>query len=192
MIADLRHAFRSLAKSPGYATVAILIVALGVGAATAIFSAVNGVILRPFALPDPDRLVAVYETNLSRNLTIFSVSAPNYADWRDRSHSWQSLAALTWRTMNLTGQGEPEIVAVRAVTANFLPTFGIAPTLGRNFLDEEDRPNARRVAIISDAFWRRHFAAAPDVLGRTLLFDNAPYTVIGVMPKEMFSPRTRR
>ena len=177
---DLRHACRSLSKSRGYATVAILIVALGVGAATAIFSAVNGVILRPFALPDPDRLVAVYETNLSRNLTIFSVSAPNYADWRDRSRSWQSLAALDWRTMNLTGHGEPEIIAVRGVTANFLPTFGIAPSLGRNFFDEEDRPNAHRVAIVSDAFWRRHFAASPDVIGCTLLFDNTPYTVVGV------------
>ncbi len=178
----MRHALRSLAKSRSYTAVALLIVAVAVGAATTIFSAVDAVVLRPLALPDPDRLVAIHETNLARSISAFSVSVPNYANWRDRSRSFQSLAALTWRSMNLTGRGDPELIPVRAVTANFLPTFGVTPTLGRNFLPEEDHPGARHVAIITDAFRRRHFADRPDVVGQTLLFDQVPYTIVGITP----------
>src|SRR4051812_14084601 len=107
MLSALKHAVRSLARAPGFSVIAILIVALGIGAATAMFSIVNALVLRPIALPEPDRLVAVYETNLARNQPFFSVSIPNYADWKNRAQSWTSLAAMNWRGMNLTGSGEP-------------------------------------------------------------------------------------
>jgi hypothetical protein len=104
---DLRFALRSLARSPGFAVVAVVIVALGIGAATAMFSAVNALVLRPVALPEPERLAVVYETNLARNIPRFTVSYPNYSDWCVRSQSWEALAAVAWRSMNLTGAVNP-------------------------------------------------------------------------------------
>ncbi|HEY4249401.1 MAG TPA: ABC transporter permease [Lacunisphaera sp.] len=177
----LRHSFRSLRKTPAFTAVAVLIVALGIGAATAMFSTVNALVLRPIALPEPDRLVAIYETNLTRNITTFSVSIPNYYDWKDRAKSWDSIAALNWRPMNLTGRGEPESIPCKAVTANFFPTLGIPLALGRNFTDEEDRPGGANVAIITDSFWRGHFGRATNVIGQTMLFDGRPYSIIGVL-----------
>ncbi len=180
MISDVKLAFRKLAKTPGFTAIAILIVALGIGAATAMFSIVNTLVLRPIALPQADRLVALYETNLSRNVPIFSVSIPNYIDWSNRAKSWESLAALSWRSMNLTGTGEPQLVQGKQVTANFLPTLGIPVMLGRNFMAEEDHPGGAKVAILSEAFWRRQFGGAADIVGRTVNFDGEPYTVVGV------------
>ncbi len=177
---DLRLAFRQLAKTPGFTAAAILIVAIGIGAATTMFSTINALVLRPVALPEPDRLVAIYETNLPRNQPFFSVSIPNYVDWTNRVQSWESLAAINWRAMNLTGGGEPELVQVKAITANFLPTLGIPTMLGRNFLPDEDKPGGAKVAILSESFWQRRFGGAPDVIGRTLHFDGIPYTVVGV------------
>lgn len=180
--------FRALLKSPGYLVTSVLIVAIGIGAVTTMFSTVSAVVLRPFRLPEPERLVAVFEDNLTRNLSIFSVSVPNYADWRDRSQSFQSLAAMEWQAKNLTGRGEPEHVAVRAVTANFLPTFGVRPKLGRDFLTEEDRPGGARVAIVTERFARSHFSSRVDVVGQTLLLDNTPYSIIGVIGDELPLP----
>jgi putative ABC transport system permease protein len=184
----LKFTLRQLARAPGYTAISVLIVAIGVGAVTAIFSALNAVVLRPLALPDPDQLVAVYESNLSHHLPTFEVSLPNYLDWRDRSRSWQSLAALHWVSMLLTGTGEPELFSSRAITANFLPTFGIAPMLGRNFLDEEDRPGGPLVAIVSEQFWRTRLDSQPDVVGRTILFNKKPYTIVGVIPANVILP----
>jgi putative ABC transport system permease protein len=181
----MKHAFRQLTKSPGYAIISILIVAIGIGAVTTMFSTVSAVILRPFHLPAPERLVAVFEDNLAHNLSVFQVSAPNYADWRDRSQSFQSLAAVDWRAKNLTGHGEPEHIAVRGVTANFLSTFGVNPKFGRDFLSEEDRPGGAQVAIVTERFARSHFANRVDVVGQILLFDNAPYTVVGVIGDDL-------
>jgi hypothetical protein len=188
MLSDLRFAFRSLAKSPGFTAAALLVVALGIGAATAMFSAVNALILRPIALPEPERLVAIYETNLARDLPYFSVSFPNYLDWKNRSTSWESLVAWRWRAMNLTGVGEPELVQVRAVTANFLPSLGIPTVRGRNFSAEEDQPGGAHVAIISETFCQRQFGNVQNILGRTLTFDGTPYTIIGITPAAQPAP----
>jgi predicted permease len=185
---DLRYAFRSLAKTPGFSAVAVLIVALGIGAATAMFSTVNALVLRPVALPDSDRLAVVYETNLPRNVPRFSVSYPNYRDWCDRSRSWTSLAAVGWRAMNLTGGGDPELVNVRPMTANFLPTLGLTPSLGRGFLDEEDRPGHNHVAIVSHAFWQRRLGGPADAIGQSLTLDGTSYAIVGVMPAGAFFP----
>ena len=116
----LRYAVRQLAATPGFTAVAILIVAIGIGASTAMFSTVHAVVLKPLALPEPDRLVTVYETNLERNVPFFSVSVPNYVDFKARATSFAAMAAVTWRAMNLTGRGEPQLIQVRTVTANFL------------------------------------------------------------------------
>ncbi len=136
------------------------------------FSTVNALVLRPFPLPGADRLVVVYETNLPRNVPLFSSSVPNYADWKARSQSWESLAAVRGSAMNLTGGAEPEFVNVRAVTANFLPTLGVTPALGRGFLENEDHPGRNQVAIITAEFARRRFGTkTKDWLGRSLPLD---------------------
>lgn len=188
MTADLRHAFRSLAKSPGFAAVAIAIVALGIGAATTMFSTVNALVLRPVALPEPERIVAVYETNLARNVPWFSNSYRNYIDWRDRSQSWESLGATGANAMTLTGAGEPEFVNVRTMTANLLPTLGLVPALGRGFLPEEDRPGQNRVVILSHGFWQRRFGGRSDAVGQALMLDGAPHTIVGVLAAGAFFP----
>lgn len=185
---DLRHALRSLIKSPGFTAVAVLIVALGIGAATTMFSVVNTLVLRPIAVPEPERLVAVYETNLARNVPWFSCSYANYADWRDRAQSWQSLAAVGGSAMNLTGGGEPEFIYGVTLTANFLRTLGQAPALGRDFLEEEDRPGRNQVAIISHGFWQRRFGGRPEAVGGTLTINGTSHTVVGVMAADAFFP----
>ena len=181
MVSDLKFALRSLRYSPGFTLVAVLIVAIGIGAATAMFSTVNALVLRPLALPEPDRLVSIYETNLPRNQPFFSVSVPNFADWKARARSWESLAAIGARAMNLTSDSEPDLVQANTVTASFFPTLGIPVLRGRNFLEAEDAPSGAPVAILSEAFWQRRFGGATDVLGRTLTLDGTPYTIVGVL-----------
>jgi putative ABC transport system permease protein len=176
----LRYAIRQLAATPGFTTVAILIVAIGIGSATAMFSTVDAVVLRPLALPEADRLVVVYETNLERDVPFFSVSVPNYVDFKNQATSFSSMAAVTWRAMNLTGSGEPELIQVRNVTANFLNTLGVGMAKGRDFLAEEDRPGGARVAIVSDAFWRRRLGTRPDVVGQVVRLDGEAYTIVGL------------
>ena len=180
MFTPLRYAIRQLAATPGFTAIAVLIAAIGIGASTAMFSTVHAVVLKPLSLPEPDRLVTVYETNLERNVPFFSVSVPNYVDFKARATSFAAMAAVTWRAMNLTGSGEPRLIQVRTVTANFLGTLGVRMARGRDFAAEEDRPNGPKVAVISDGFWRRHFGGRPDVVGQTLQLDGDAYAIVGV------------
>lgn len=188
MLTDLRYALRSLTKSPGYTAIAILIVALGIAASTTMFSIVDTLVLRPLPLPEPERLVTAYETNLSRNLPHFSVSVPNYYDWKNRSQSWKSLAAVDTSARNLTGDLEPQLVQVHTTTANYLSTLGIKTVLGRDFLESEDQPGRNQVAIITAPFWQRWFGGEADVVGRALKLDNTTYTIIGVTPPGALFP----
>ncbi len=188
VIHDLRYALRSLARTPGFTFVAIVIVALGIGAATAMFSTVNALVLRSVALPESDRLAVIYETNLPLNLPRFSVSYPNYRDWCEQSQSWKSLGAVTDRSMNLTGGGEAELVSVQAMTANLLPTLGLSPQLGRGFSVEEDKPGGNKVAIVSHGFWQRRLGGRADAIRQSLTLDGASYSIIGVMPAGAFFP----
>ena len=142
MFTPLRYAIRQLAATPGFTAIAVLIAAIGIGASTAMFSTVHAVVLKPLSLPEPDRLVTVYETNLERNVPFFSVSVPNYVDFKARATSFAAMAAVTWHAMNLTGSGEPRLIQVRMVTANFLDTLGVRMARGRDFVAEEDRPSA--------------------------------------------------
>jgi len=181
MFSDLRYAFRQLVKNPGFASVAILTLALGIGACTAIFSVVNGVLLRPLDFPQPDRIVVIRETNLPQ-FPEFSVSPPNYLDWAKQTKSWQYLAAYSGAQVNLTGKGEPQrLVSVKA-TAHYFDVYQIKPVLGRTFVPEEDAPGRDHVVVLSHAFWQRVFGSETNVVGRAIQLNGEPYTVIGVAP----------
>jgi putative ABC transport system permease protein len=179
LLQDLRYAFRLLAKSPSFTLIAVLTLALGIGANTAIFSVVNAVLLRPLGFRDPAKLVLVAEK--SKYPTI-STSYENYQDWRDQSHSFESLEATRGTAMTLSGSGEPENLNVRMATAKLFPLLGVDARLGRTFSADEDRAGGTPVAILTYGLWQRRFGGSPDVLGKPITLDAQPYTVIGVLP----------
>ncbi|MGH9345931.1 MAG: ABC transporter permease [Vicinamibacterales bacterium] len=183
ILQDLRYAARALWKSPGFTVIAALTLALGVGGNTAIFSVVNAVMLRPLPFPEPDRLVRIWESNVERGRPTFAVSHPNFLDFRAQAGSFESLAAMNNAGFTWTSNGEADIVLGLQVTATFLPTLKISPVIGRNFLDEEDRPGGNtHVVLIGDGFWRRAFGGDPNAVGRRITLNSQPYTIIGVLP----------
>lgn len=181
MISDLRYALRQLIHSRGFTIVAILTLALGIGACTAIFSVVNAVLLRPLDYPDPARLVIIRETQLPE-FPEFSVAPPNFVDWEKQTKSFEYLAAYANAKMNLTGEGEPQQIAGLRATAGYFEVFGVKPVVGRMFLPEEDAPGKNHVVVLSYPFWQRLFAGAADVVGRTIELNGEPYTIAGVAP----------
>src|SRR5947207_4686536 len=187
---DLRFALRQLRKSPGFTLIAVITLALGIGANTAIFSVIYAVLLRPLPYPEADRLMIITETDA--NQPQISVSFPDYLDWRRDNTAFEELAISRRESFNLSGlQGHaPEQISGGLVTANFFKVIGLTPQLGRVFSEEEDRVGGPLVAVISDRLWQRIFSRDPNVLGRSVSFGNQPYTIIGVMPPQMFSPRT--
>jgi len=182
MFQDLRFGVRMLLKQPGFTLIAILTLALGIGANTAIFSVVNAVLLRALPYPEPGRLVRFWESNPGRDWLEFGASAPNFADWRKQQSVYEQLAAYEFNTFNFTGSGEPERVAAVSVTANFFSVLGVAPAHGRNFLPEEEQSGRNRVAILSDGLWQRRFGADPNLIGHQIQLNGESYTVVGVMP----------
>ncbi len=176
---DLRYGLRSLRKNPGFAAVAMLVLALGIGANTAIFSVVNGVLLQPLPYPDPSRLVSIFETN--SEFTRFSVAYPNYLDWRQNSRSFSAMGTYQNTDFNLTGKGEPEHLSGLYVSASLFPTLGTKPLMGHSFLPGEDRPGASCSAMLSYGFWRERFGADPHILGKILSLNVLKCTVIGVL-----------
>jgi putative ABC transport system permease protein len=187
LLQDLRYAFRLLAKSPAFTGIAILTLALGIGANTAIFSVVNAVLLRPLAFRDPSRLVLVAEKN---KYTTISTSYENYMDWRDQSHSFESLEATRGFTITLTGAAQPERLNARMMTAGLLPLLGVDAPLGRAFRADEDRAGGAPVVLLSYGLWQRRFGGSPDVIGKSMNLDSQPYTVVGVLPSgfELLQP----
>jgi putative ABC transport system permease protein len=173
-----------LLKSPGFTAAAIIALALGIGANTAIFSVVNSVLLRPLGYREPERLVTISHLYPKLDL-VASVSAPGYIDYRDQASVFEQTAASTNFSYNVTGGGgDPERVQGRRVTANFFPLLGVAPTLGRTFLAEEDAPDKARVAVLSHGLWQRRFGGDPLIINRTITLNNESYMVLGVMPAE--------
>src|SRR5215813_9647355 len=158
---DIRFALRSLARNKVFTTVAILTLALGIGANTAIFSVVNGILLRALPYKDPDRLFALQENipSLARVAPVLPVSANHFAEWRRQCTHCEALAALTPANFNLVGDGAPERIPSARVSANYFALLGIQPQLGRPFTDEEDRPGNDKVVIINNDLWRRRFAS---------------------------------
>ena len=177
---DLTYAARVLLKSPGFTAVAVLAVALGVGANTAIFSVVNAVLLKPLSYEEPDRLVLINHNYPKIDLKA-SVSAPGYHYYRDNNKSFAGVAAMTGWNVNLTGEGEPERLQGMTVTPNVFQTLGATPTAGRTFTEEEGKTGNNKVVVFSDGFWRRRFAGLP-VVGKSVMLNGEPYTVVGVMP----------
>ena len=179
---DLRYGFRTLRKSPGFTAIAMLALALGIGANTAIFSVVNGVLLRPLAYPDPNRLLNIWET--TAEFSQASVAYPNYLDWRRANHSFTDMGTYRGDDFNFTGSGEPEQVAGEYVSASLLPVLGVTPFLGRGFLPEEDRQGAPCAVMLAYGFWNQRFAADPNILGKSLTLNAVNCTVAGVLPRD--------
>jgi putative ABC transport system permease protein len=177
---DLKFAVRSLVKARGFTATAVVTLALGIGASTAVFSVVNTVLLRPLPFADPDRLVWLTEVGKSGGQ--MSIAWPDFLDWRERATSFEELAAIRRGIVNLTDSGEPERLISRHVTSSFLHVLGVRPALGRMFTADEDRVGTPRVVLISDGLWRRRFNADPSVLGRSILLDGLPHEVLGVLP----------
>src|ERR1051325_11233337 len=187
---DLRYAFRQLRKTPGFTFIAILTLGLCIGANTAIFSVIYAVLLQPLPYPKGDRILILTESD--QNQPQISVAYPNYLDYRRDNTVFESLAVSRRESFNLSGLPgrPPEQVSGGLVTASFFNVIGVPPQLGRVFTEEEDRLGGPLVCVISDKLWQRVFNRDPNVLGKAVNFGNQPYTVIGVMPPQMFSPRT--
>jgi putative ABC transport system permease protein len=181
-IADLRSSARSLARTPGLTFVLLLTIALGIGANTAIFSLINAVLLRPLPFADPESLVMVWEDSSFAGFPRNTPAAANYADIKAQSRTLEDMAALDFRSFNLTGDGEPERLEANGVTANLLPLLGTRPALGRSFTAEEDSPEGPKVAMLSYGLWQSRYGGERSIIGRELLLNNEKYTVVGVLP----------
>ena len=185
---DLRFAWRSLKKHPGFALVAWLTLAIGIGSATAIFSVLNAVVLRPLPYIDPDRLVIIRDSFVPK-LPEFSVSPGRFLEWQARTRAFDGIASSQNVSVNLTGSGDPERLRGALVSANFFEVLGASPLVGTAFAAGDDADPARAGrAVLSEAFWRGRFAAAADIVGRTILLDDKATTIIGVMPATVAFP----
>ncbi|HXV65115.1 MAG TPA: ABC transporter permease [Vicinamibacteria bacterium] len=181
-------ALRLLAKSPGFAATSILVLAVGIGANTAIFSLVEAVILRPLPYPDPDRLFVVENVKDGEPLGAHSSSWPDFEDWRDECESLARVALFTYWTFNLTNRDVPVRITGGRVTGDFFPTLGMPPLLGRYLTREDDVPGAPEAAVLSYAIWHRLFGANESVVGSVVTLNGRPHTVVGVMPPEFRFP----
>jgi putative ABC transport system permease protein len=177
---DVKFGVRMLLRSPGFALVAILTLALGIGANTALFSLVNGILLAPLRFPQADRLVALYQQK--QDFVYSSISYPNFLDWQRDNQTFQSVAAFRPDDFSLTGLGEPERVNAVMVSANFFPTLGVNPVLGRDFDPQQDVLGGKPEVMISAGMWKTKFGAAPDVVGKSLTLNGTDYAIVGVVP----------
>jgi predicted permease len=177
---DLRYGLRMLSKSPGFAAIAILTLTLGIGANTALFSVVNGVLLNPLAYPQPEQLVAIY--GKTPGFDEAPISYPDFLDWQRDTHSFSSMAMYRNEDYNFTGKDEAERLSGYMISAGFFSTLGVKPILGRTFRSEEDQVGAAPVVILGGGFWKRNFASSRDILGKRVILNGASYTVVGVIP----------
>jgi putative ABC transport system permease protein len=190
-IQDLKYGLRMLRKSPGFSLVAVLVLALGIGANTAIFSVVNAVLLRPLPFEDPSGIVHVWHVPPPKQfpgMTRFSVSAANYTDWQRENHVFDKMAIFSGASMNLTGGGKPEYVRAAAVSSDFFAVLGTKPLLGRTFVQGEDQPGHEHEAVLTYAFWKSRFGGDRSIVGRQITMNDEPYTVVGVMGPEFMYP----
>jgi putative ABC transport system permease protein len=181
LLQDLRYGARMLLKNPGFTSIAVITLALGIGANASIFSVVNAVLLRPLPFKEPERLIMIRETKLPQ-FPEFSVSPGNFLDWKRRNTVFERLVAISGLTFNLIGTGDPEQLSGMRVTEGFLVMLGAKPELGRDFLPEEDQPGRNNVVILSHGLWQRRFVGDPKIINQTITLSGRIYTVIGVMP----------
>ncbi len=181
---DIRHALRTMMRSPGFAVIAVLTLALGIAASTAIFTVFNGVLLRPLPYPHPDRLVAVQEVvpQWARFGPALPVAAWHFREWRNQSRSFDGLALVRTLGFTLTSGGDPELVTAQRVSPSLFPLLGIQPSLGRTFTEDEDRPGSDHVVVLSDSLWARRFHRDPAIVGAKILLGGDPFEVVGVLP----------
>src|SRR5262245_31720203 len=182
VVQDVRYGLWMLRRNPGFTLVAVLTLALGIGANTAIFSVVEGVILSPLAYRDPDRLVMVWQRNPEGRR--ISMSLPDFEEWRRHDAGFQQMAGVRWYNFNLTNLGAPEHIAGYQVSSGFFKLLGAQLHLGREFLPEEDRPGGPRVAIINDRLWKDRFSSSPQTIGKSITLDGVNHTIIGVLPPD--------
>jgi putative ABC transport system permease protein len=182
LVQDLRFGLRMLRRNPGFTAVAILTLALGIGANTAIFSVVRAVVFRPLPFQDPGWLVLVIDHNLSAGFPQFPSSLANVLDWKEQNSSFEDLAVFATSSFNLDGKGEPERLSGLRVSSNLLPLLGVRPVIGRGFLPEEDRPGGGHVVLMSYGLWQRRFGSDPSIVGHSVQLDGRSATVIGVLP----------
>jgi len=189
---DLYLALRQLRKSPGFALTAILTLALGIGTTTAIYSLIDGVLLKPLPLPHPEQLVAIrtIEARPGQTADRIGTSYSNYLDWRDRNHSFTQLAAFVGdgRLISRANGMDGDVLPICRITANYFDTLGVQPILGRNFTPDDDQAG-HHVVILGYGLWVRLFASDKKVLGTTILVSDQPFTIVGVMPKGFTEPR---
>lgn len=188
LLRDIHYAVRLLWKRPGFTIVAVITLALGIGANTAIFSVINAVLLAPLPYEEPDRLVGVSERHVISNANLQPIALPNYDDWKEQNQFFEHLAITRLVTFNLTQAGETERVAGARVSSNLYSLLRIKPVLGRDFTEAEGKPGAEPVALISYGLWQRRFGSDPQLTGRALQVDGIPYTVVGVLPAGVSYP----
>jgi putative ABC transport system permease protein len=179
---DLRYGARMLLKNPGFTLIAIVTLSLGIGANTAIFSVINGVLLSALPYPQPEQLAMVWCDNRRQGIPDDITSYPNFVDWRDRNKTFQGMAGVTSDRYNLTGTGEPEEIRGATVSINFFQLIGVNPILGRVFTAEEEQSGRDKVVVLSHSLWRRRFGGDPGVLNKTISLSDEPYVVVGIMP----------
>lgn len=185
---DLRYGLRMMVKNPGFTVVAVIALALGIGANSAIFSVVNTILLRPLPYKEPDRLVMVWEDASKHGYPRDTPAAANYLDWREQNQVFDSMAAIADQSFNLTGTGEPERINGRRVSSSLFPLLGVEPQLGRAFTAEEDQPGANRVVVMSHSLWQRRFGSDRNIIDKPLMLNGESYRVIGVMPQHFQFP----
>jgi putative ABC transport system permease protein len=191
LLQELRFGFRLIRKNPGFAAIAILVLGLGIGANTAIFSVVNGVLLRPLPYPQPDQLVRVWHTPPAKSfpgMTRFSVSAANFVDWKAQSKSFDGLAMYNYTHATMTGGNQPQVVRITRVTDGFFGVFRMQPILGRTFTADEDQSGRGHVLMLSNSFWKSQFGGDASIVGRKINFEDETYTVVGVAPASFRYP----
>ena len=191
LMQDFKYGFRVLRKSPGFTAVAVIVLALGIGANTAIFSVVNAVLLQPLPYRDPSRLMQVWHVPPPKNfpgMSIFAVSPANFLDWQQQNHVFQSMAIYGFRSFNTTGTDQPQALQASAVSQQFYSTLGVHPLLGRTFTAEEEQPGHSHVVILGYALWKSSFGGNPAIVGSSIRLDDEPYTVVGVMPANFKFP----
>ena len=180
MMEDISYGLRMLRKAPGFTLVVVLTLALGIGANTALFSVVNGVLLNPLPYPDPDQLVMLHESK--PNFETGSISYPNFRDWQKENKTFSAMAISRGNSFALTGAGEAEQVTAELISSDFFPVLGVKPVAGRVFGPGEDEIGAAPIALISAGLWQRQFSSSPSILGKGITLDGKQYTVVGVMP----------
>ena len=186
---DIRYALRNLLRRPTFTLIAVVTLALGIGANTAIFSAINALLLRPLPFPELDRIVAVWDKLPSRGVMHNEVTVANYLDWQSQTQSFDQLALYRWWSANLTGIDPPERIQGFLVTANFIDVTGMKPIMGRTFSPEENQPGKDQVAVITHSLWQRRFGGDPNILDKTITINSIVRRVIGVMPERFNFPK---